>query len=161
MNPVEKSSVNALAAALKAAQNTESEVGDTETVADFVNILLAEPDGKKRKAMMKDFSARRKDAAKFLKDNEALINAEAEAALIKAAVGGTQTEKVISYKGGRKQVTEKKTHISPNPTALQFLLKNRMPDKYSDKPAGDIEIEDVSEIEEALYGNKDEKDDPV
>ena len=152
MNPVEKSSVNALAEALKSAENTGNEVGSTETLADFVNALLAEPDKKRRKQMMKEFSERRRDVAKFLKDNEELINAEAEMALIGAAVGSTHTEKEVSYKGGRRQVTTKTRKVPPNSSALNFLLKNRMPDKYSDKPVGGVEIEDVSEIEEDIYG---------
>lgn len=153
MNPVEKSSVNALAEALKSAENTENEVGSTETVADFVNALIAEPDKKRRKQMMKEFSERRRDVAKFLKENEDLINTEAEMALIGAAVGSTHTEKEVSYKGGRRQVTTKTKKVLPNSHALNFLLKNRMPDKYSDKPVGGVEIEDVSEIEEDIYGS--------
>ena len=49
----------------------------------------------------------------------------------------------------------------PNTEAVKFLLKNRMPDKYSDKPIGDTEIEDLSEIEEELYGTDNKKDDTV
>lgn len=143
MNPVEKASINALAEAMKSAEKYTPEA--SETISDFVSALLAEPDKKRRKAMMKEFSSRRNDVAKFLKDNEELINAEAEMALIKSAVGG---------KDGKKK-------IPPNSNSLKFLLKNRMPDKYSDKPAPDVEIEDVSEIEEDLYGDSSKKDDTV
>lgn len=156
MNPVEKTNINALAEALRSAENKDGTVGSTETVADFVNILLNEHDKKKRKQMMKEFSERRKDVAKFLAENESLINAEAEMALIGAAVGSTHTETEISYKGGRRQVTTKTKKVMPNANALNFLLKNRMPDKYSDKPVGDVEIEDVSDIEEELYGKSEE-----
>ena len=153
MNPVEKESINALAAAIKSAANTDNEIGG-QTAADFINALLAEPDKKKRTQMMKDFAARRRDVAKFISEYGDLINAEAEAALIGAAVGGTHTEKEVSYKGGKKSVKTKHVRIAPNVGALQFLLKNKMPGKYSDKPVGDIEIEDVSGIEEELYGDK-------
>ena len=153
MTPVEKSSIKALAAALQSAENTDNEIGG-QTAADLINALFAEPDKKKRNAMMKDFAARHKDVAKFLAENADLINAEAEAALISAAVGGTHTEKEVSYKGGRKSTKEKRVKVAPNVGALQFFLKNKMPDKYSDKPVGDVEIEDVSDIEEELYGDK-------
>lgn len=153
MNPVEKSSIKALAAALQSAENTDNEIGG-QTAADLINALLSEPDKKKRTQMIKDFSARHKDVAKFLAENTDLINAEAEAALISAAVGGTHTEKEVSYKGGRKSTKEKRVKVLPNVGALQFLLKNKMPGKYSDKPVGDTEIEDVSDIEEELYGDK-------
>lgn len=153
MNSVEKNSIKALAEAMQSAENTDEEIGG-QTAADLINFLLSEPDKKKRTQMMKDFSARRRDVAKFISEYGDLINAEAEAALIGAAVGGTHTEKEVSYKGGRKFVKTKRVKALPNVAALQFLLKNKMPDKYSDKPIGDTEIEDVSDIEEELYGDK-------
>ena len=153
MTPVEKSSIKALAEAMQSAENTDEEIGG-QTAADLINSLLAEPDRKKRNSMIKDFAARHKDAARFIAEHADLINAEAEAALISAAVGGTHTEKEVSYKGGKKFVKSKRVKVLPNVGALQFLLKNRMPDRYSDKPVGDTEIEDVSDIEEELYGDK-------
>lgn len=154
MNPIEKNSIKALAAAIQSAENTDNEIGG-QTAADLINALFAEPDKKKRTQLMRDFSARHKDVAKFLSENADLINAEAEAALIGAAVGGTHIEKEVSYKGGKKSVRSKWVKVLPNVAALQFLLKNKMPGKYSDKPVGDIEIEDVSDIREALYEDKD------
>lgn len=151
LNPVAKESLAALASALD--QHKDNEDTSGQTVADFVNELLAEPDRKKRKAMMKDFSARRADIAKFIRDNEELINAEAEMALVAAAVGTTVTEKEISYKGGRRTVSTKRKHIPPNVGALNLYLKNKMPDKYSDKPQTEPEFEDVSDVEEEIYGD--------
>ena len=154
MNSVEKNSINALAEAIKSAEENQddNEIGGS-TAADLINALLSEPDKKVRSKMIKEFSERHEDVAKFLADHADLINAEVEAALIGAAVGGTHTEKEVSYKGGRKSVKTKRVKALPNVTALQFLLKNRLPGKYSDKPVGDTEIEDVSGIEEELYGD--------
>ncbi len=164
LNPVAKESLKALSNALNP-QEASTDTGG-QTAADFVKLLLSEPDKKKRKAMMKNFSERHADLAKFLKENEDLINAEAEMALVTAAVGTTVTEKEISYKGGRRTVSTKRKHIPPNVGALNLYLKNKMPDKYSDKPQTAVEIEDISEIEEALYENNtaentSEKDDTV
>lgn len=150
LNPVAKESLKALSNALNP-QEASTDTGG-QTAADFVKLLLAEPDKKKRKAMMKNFSERRSDLAKFLKENEDLINAEAEMALISAAVGGTVTEKEVSYKGGRRMVSSKEKHIAPNVGALNMYLKNKMPDKYSDKPKAEPEYEDVSDVEEDIYG---------
>ncbi len=154
MNPVEKDNIKALAEAMKSAENPqdENEIGG-QTAADLINALLSEPDKKVRQKMIKEFSERHEDVAKFLADNADLINAEAEAALMVAAVGGTHTEKEVSFRGGKKSVKTKRVKALPNVTALQFLLKNRLPGKYSDKPVGDTEVEDVSDIEEALYGD--------
>lgn len=150
LNPVAKESLKALSNALNP-QEASTDTGG-QTAADFVKLLLAEPDKKKRKAMMKNFSERRSDLAKFLKDNEDLINAEAEMALVTAAVGTTVVEKKVSYKGGRRVVSTEEKHIAPNVGALNMYLKNKMPDKYSDKPKTEPEYEDVSDVEEDIYG---------
>lgn len=150
LTPVAKESLKALSDALNPQEASTDTNG--QTAADFVKILLAEPDKKKRKAMMKNFSERHAELAKFLKDNEDLINAEAEMALITAAVGGTVTEKEVTYKNGKRHVSTKEKHISPNVGALNMFLKNRMPDKYSDKPQTEPELEDVSDVEEDIYG---------
>ncbi|MGN1416848.1 MAG: hypothetical protein ACI4XF_08395 [Oscillospiraceae bacterium] len=135
--------------ALESAKKEESDVS-TDTLNDLLSAIIAEPSRKKRQRLIKDFTARHKDAADFLAQNEELINAEAEAALIRAAVGGTHTEREISYKGGRKSVKTKRITTQPNMAALGMLLKNRMPDKYSDDPQGEIEIEDVSGVKEDI-----------
>lgn len=49
-------------------------------------------------------------------------------------------------------VSSKEKHIAPNVGALNMYLKNKMPDKYSDKPKTDPEYEDVSDVEEDIYG---------
>ena len=150
LNPVAKESLKALLNALNP-QEASTDTG-SQTAADFLKLLLAEPDKKKRKAMMKDFSARHSGAANFIKENEDLINAEAEMALITAAVGGTVTEKEVTYKNGKRHVSTKEKRIPPNVGALNMYLKNKMPDKYSDKPKTEPEYEDVSDVEEDIYG---------
>ena len=150
LTPVAKESLKALSNAVNP-QETSTDTGG-QTAADFVKLLLSEPDKKKRKAMMKNFSERHADLAKFLKDNEDLINAEAEMALVTAAVGTTVVEKKVSYKGGRRVISTEEKHIAPNVGALNLYLKNKMPDKYSDKPKTEPEYEDVSDVEEDIYG---------
>lgn len=150
LTPVAKESLKALSDALNPQEASTDTNG--QTAADFVKLLLSESDKKKRKVMMKNFSERHAELAKFLKDNEDLINAEAEMALISAAVGGTVTEKEVSYKGGRRTVSSKEKRIPPNVGALNMYLKNKMPDKYSDKPQTEPELEDVSDVEEDIYG---------
>lgn len=122
--------INSLAAALEKHEKA------VENVSDIIKALENEPDRKKRRKMMKEFAARYRETADFLSENEAAINARAEAALIGAAVSG-------------------------NVNALKFFLKNRLPEKYSDKPKETIEIEDISEIEEEIYGIENEKNDTV
>lgn len=129
------------------------------SLQDLINAALREPNEKRRRKMLLDFAARHSDVAEFLSQNEKLINSEAEAALIGAAVGGTFTEKKVTYKGGRRQETMIRKHVSPNMAALGLYLKNRMPEKYSDAPPSEIEVEDLSEMENTIYGIKDKPED--
>lgn len=131
MNPTQKSNIKDLAEALINVCAKENSADCYETTADFISALSSESDRKKRKKMMKDFAARHADTADFLSKNEALINAEAEAALIGAAVGG-------------------------NVNALKFLLKSRLPEKYSDKPKDDSAeaLNKLDEVLEKIGGNE-------
>lgn len=162
-----KQALSEIAAAMSAAGKNDKTDIAAGSLQDLINAALSEPNEKRRRKMLNDFAARRSDVADFLSQNENLINSEAEAALIGAAVGGTFTEKKVSYKGGRRQETFIKRHIPPNMAALGLYLKNRMPEKYSDNPQTEIEVEDLSEMEDMIYGGKDkpedteEKDDSV
>ncbi|MBQ8569344.1 MAG: hypothetical protein IJ446_09015 [Oscillospiraceae bacterium] len=157
MNDKKKKALADLDGALNFSEDKKKDIS-SGTVQELYTALLAEPSAKKRRKMISDFTVRHAEAAAFLADNEELINAEAEMALVSAAVGGTHIERQISYKGGRKTVTTKTVHTKPDISALSMLLKNRMPDKYSDKPSGEIEIEDVTEVKEVLYGKKAENE---
>lgn len=145
-----KQALSEIAAAMSATGKNDKTDIAAGSLQDLINAALSEPNEKRRRKMLNDFAARRSDVADFLSQNENLINSEAEAALIGAAVGGTFTEKKVSYKGGRRQETVVKKHIPPNMAALGLYLKNRMPDKYSDHPASEIEIEDTGEINEVI-----------
>lgn len=107
------------------------------SLQDIISTALCEKDKKERKKMLRDFSARHSEVLDYVLNNEELVNSEAEAALISAAVGGVVTEKKVFYKGGRRQETISQRHIPPNMAALSLLLKNRMPEKYSDKQLED------------------------
>lgn len=145
-----------LAAAMSPAKEEKRDIAAL-SAGDLIAAINAEPNGRKRRKMLELYIARRKETADFLSENESLINAEAEAALVSAAVGGTFEEKRVSYKGGRRQETVIRKHIPPNMSALALLLKNRMPDKYSDKPVAEVEIEDVSDVEEMIANAAEDK----
>jgi len=141
----------------EAGQNDKTDTA-AGSLQDIISAALSEPNDKKRRKLLRDFAARRADVAAFIADNEDLINSEAEAALIGAAVGGTFTERKISYKGGRRQESIIGRKVQPNMAALSLLLKNRMPDKYSDHPAGEIEIEDTEDINEVINNAAEDTD---
>lgn len=149
MNRKQKS-LAGLSEAMKYRETEEKADAAAGSIGDIVKEILSEPSAVKRKKLIEKFTARHSDAAAFFADNEDLINSEAELALLSSAVGGKVTEKEIIYRGGRKQTVFREKNIPPNVNALKMLLKNRMPDKYSDEPRSEIEIEDVSGTEEMI-----------
>ena len=149
MNRKQKS-LAGLSEAMKYRENEEKSDAAGGSIAELVQKILAEPSAAKRKKLIEKFTARHTDAADFLANNDDLVNSEAEQALISAAVGGRITEKETIYRGGRKQTVIRERNVLPNINALKMLLKNRMPDKYSDEPRSEIEIEDVSGTEEMI-----------
>ena len=81
------------------------------------------------KKLVNEKSAKKRK--KILESSEGLIGSEIELALINEAAKG-------------------------NVNAIKFYLKSRMPDKYSDKPQPETEIEDVSEIKEMIDNAEDQ-----
>lgn len=158
MKKCKKQALTDIADAMSVAGQHDKKDTAAGSLQDVISAALSEPNEKRRRKLLRDFAARRADVAAFLAENEELVNSEAEAALIGAAVGGTAVEKKISYKGGRRQETTVKRHIPPNMAALGMYLKNRMPDKYSDHPAGETEIEDTSEINEVINNAAEDTD---
>ena len=144
-----KSALKSLAEGMQA-DKARQEDNPPKSLGDVLAAITAEPNAKKRKKIIKDYAARHADAADFLVNNEQLITAEAEAALVSAAVGRTETERVVTYRGGRRYETTRVKRIPPNVKALDIYLKNRVPERYSDHPAEPLEIEDVSEINEVI-----------
>lgn len=166
MNRKQKS-LAGLSEAIKYRENAERSDTAAGSIGDVIQEILSEPSAAKRKKLIEKFTARHADAADFLANNEDIVNSEAEQALILAAVGGRVVEKEVVYRGGRKQTIFREKNIPPNVNALKLLLKNRMPDKYSDEPRSEVEIEDVSETEEMIENAEDDdedesgQDDPV
>lgn len=81
------------------------------------------------KKLINEKSAKKRK--KILEANESLISSEMELSLIREAAKG-------------------------NVNAIKFYLKNRMPDKYSDKPQPETEIEDVSDVKEMIRNAENE-----
>lgn len=157
MNRKQKSLAD-VAAAMKYRETEEKRDPAEGSIAEITAAILAEPSAAKRKKLIERFTARHADAAGFLADNEDIVNSEAEQALISAAVGGRITEKETIYRGGRKQTVIREKTVPPNINALKMLLKNRMPEKYSDNVQSEIEIEDISETEEMIENADDAAD---
>ena len=110
--------------------------------------------------------------ASALKKGKEVADVEIENALFKRAKGYTAEVKK-TFKVQRSEYdkeTGKKTadfeelvegkdevHIPADTTAMMFWLRNRKPDTWRNKPPEFDEIEDMSEIESEIFGEKEEK----
>jgi len=83
-----------------------------------------------------------------LRKGEEVMVYEVENALYKSAIGYdvTETDQTETiYPDGTKTVTKhaRKRHVQPSIGAICFILKNRRPNKYQDKPV----VEDTTALE--------------
>ena len=86
-----------------------------------------------------DWCTKYKEIADALKKGNEICHFEVENSLYKSAIGYdvTETEQTETvYPDGTKVVVKraKKRHIPPNIAATIFILKNRMPEKWRDRP---------------------------
>lgn len=153
MGILKKKSISAL---LSATEETERPNLKADSMKDLAEQFMNTDDKKERKKILEEFKKRRLEFADFIKNNPDVVNAEVERALLAAAVGGTYTDvEVTTDKNGHKRVKRTIRQVAPNPKASGKWLTNRDPENWSDKPMEDPELEDTSDIEEALYGKDD------
>lgn len=90
---------------------------------------------------------------------KACADAKVEKSLFQRATGYDydEVERVIEYdKDGNVKPVKRRTvtkHVPADVGAMCFWLKNRNSDEWSDKPRTTIEIEDIDDTDEAIYGS--------
>lgn len=96
------------------------------------------------------------EISEALKKGKEVVDIQVENALLKRALGYSYTETRREIDAdGRKKVVRTEKQVLPDTTAQIFWLKNRMPEKYRDKPQGssNTNIEDVAAIRKLVYGD--------
>ena len=104
-----------------------------------------------------------------LKEGKAPVDLEVENALLKSALGFTQTvrkpikrriEKQVAGKGKIVEevvdYVDEEVYVPPQTAAQVFWLKNRRPDKWRDKPALQEDAESLARLDAILKTLKDE-----
>lgn len=87
-------------------------------------------------------------------------DAKVEKSLFQRALGYDykEEETVIEMdKNGNQKpakVRRKTIHVPAEVGAMCFWLKNRNPDEWADRPHGTMEVEDLSDTDEEIYGGK-------
>lgn len=145
-----KKSIAVLGAAI-AEREKSNNLSSSSVVQQLVEAFLSTDNPTKRAKKISEVKSRCAGIAELFADNEELLTAEVEQALIRAATGYTATEKKTRIVNGIKTVETVEKHIPPSNAAIEFYLINKKPDDYSKTGgiSGDGEGK-ITEIVEAL-----------
>lgn len=155
MNQKRKQAVNLLADVVDSIDNVKVK-SDVMSLEQLSEAFLNEKNPEKRKQLAEDFKKQHEELHDFLNANPELVTAEVERALLSAALGGEYVdEEVRIAANGRRTYKRTKKHIAPNASAALSYLQNKDKENWSPNPKADLELEDTSEIEEDVYGEKD------
>lgn len=101
--------------------------------------------GKIHPSTFYDWKKKYPEISESLKKGKEIVDYKVENTLLKRALGYEATEKIKELKEnpetGEKELTVVKEitkHIPPDTLALFYWLKNRRPDKWRDKPKGEV-----------------------
>ena len=81
------------------------------------------------------------DISDVLKKGKEVVDIEVENALLKRALGYEYTETMVEQSEEGFKTRKTKKFIPPDVTAQIFWLKNRKPEVWREKPAGDSSID--------------------
>lgn len=145
-----KKSIAALGVAIAEHEKINSSA-PTSAVQQLVEAFLSTGNPAKRAKKIAEIKSRSEGLNAVLNENSALVAAEIEQALYRAATGYTVTERKIKYVNGVKTVETVEKSIPPSQAAIEFYLINKKPADYSrtDGVSGDGEGK-VEEILEAI-----------
>lgn len=98
--------------------------GSLNSIKTLYKTITETDDPKKREEFLAEFKKRSLEFEDFLKNNPEVVFAEADRALLFAAVGGEYDEEEISFdSSGGKRVRKNRKHTSPDVSAIKELKK--------------------------------------
>jgi hypothetical protein len=154
MNPKRKQAIELLNQAVQNVSNVKIKT-DIQSLGELSEAFLNADSAKERKKLAADFKRSHEELHAFLAENPDLVNAEVERALLTAALGGEIVDEEVRIgANGRKSVRRVKKTVAPNVAAAAKWLENKDKENWSPNPQADPELEDTSEIEEDIYGGK-------
>lgn len=125
-----KKSLAALGAAIAEHEKINSSA-PTSAVQQLVEAFLSTGNPTKRAKKIAEIKSRSEGLNTVLNENSALVAAEIEQALYRAATGYTVVEHKTKFVNGVKTVETVEKHIAPSQAAIEFYLINKKPADYS------------------------------
>lgn len=154
MNQKRKQAINLLSDAVDSVDNIKVKT-DIQSLGELSEAFLNTSDKVERKKLAGEYKKRHKELQDFLDANPELVNAEVERALLSAALGGEYVETEVKIgANGRRTYKRKTKRVAPNASAALTYLQNKDKENWSANPKAEPELEDTSDIEEDIYGDK-------
>lgn len=155
MKSKRKKAISSIAADIESFESDNIK-SDFNAVQSLVDCCININNDNKRKKAITEIIAKSENVRQLMESNPALVRAEIEQALIKAATGYSVTEKKIKYINGVRTVETVTKQIAPSQAAIEFFLVNKAGDSYARNP--DVPDADgsgkIEEIMEALRNVK-------
>ncbi len=123
--------------ALKSAASAIEKSGETRDLNGFKRLCAAyigTGDERQRERAIRKIIRQETGLAEMLRQNDAILIANAERALAELALGCTVTERRVRTSPQGRTVEEITRQLPPNQAALEFFLTNRNAEKYSKNP---------------------------
>ncbi len=144
---------------IKSAMNSASKSLETEHLNGFKRLCaayLSTGDSKQREKAIKKVIWQENGLNDMLRQNDEILTANLERALMELALGCTVVEERVKTGSNGKTIERITKQLPPNQAAAEFLLINRSPERFSRNPEpvkNDGEGR-ISEILEALKNVK-------
>ncbi len=141
---------------LKSGINSTGKAAESRDLNGFKRLCAAwtsTGDQKERERRIKKIVRQETGLAEMLRQNDDILTADLERAMLELATGCTVTEtRTRVSSGGGKTVERIERQLPPNQSAAEFLLTNRAPERFTKNPQPVSEGGEgrISEILEAL-----------
>lgn len=122
---------------IKSAMSSAAKSAETEHLNGFKRLCaayLSTGDSKQREKAIKKVIRQESGLNEMLRQNDELLTADLERALMELALGCTVTEVRVKTGSGCKTIERITKQLSPNQAAAEFLLINRSPERFSRNP---------------------------
>lgn len=122
---------------IKTAMNSADKTAETERLNGFKRLCaayLSTGDSKQREKAIKKVIRQENGLNEILQQNDEILTADLERALMELALGCTVTEERVKTGSGGKTIERITRQLPPNQAAAEFLLINRSPERFSRNP---------------------------
>lgn len=133
MKTARKNSINNI----KKAMSSAAEAAETQNLNGFKRLCeayLSTGDTKQRDKAVRKVIRQENELNEMLRQNDDILTANLERALMELALGCTVTEERVKTGSGGKTIERITKRLPPNQAAAEFLLINRSPERFARNP---------------------------